>query len=141
MVPVFPSLEARFVEKVMKRLPVVEDLVTVMNDVWGGTHVPQHPQSKQRQEPTQPFIELLFIHRFPWFIDLRVRQRRRRCWRIGRCRASLPCGESHDAKLQLQLCKSELGDDCWFDGIVEDECRSGYGIPWFFPSFQRKRKT
>lgn len=38
-VPVLPGLEARFVEKKMERLPVIEDLVAVVNDVRCGAHV------------------------------------------------------------------------------------------------------
>lgn len=43
--PVLPGLKARFIEKEMKGLPVIEDFVAVMNDVRGGTHVPQHSQT------------------------------------------------------------------------------------------------
>ena len=39
--PVFPSLEARFVEKEMERLPVIENFVAIVNDVGCGTHVPE----------------------------------------------------------------------------------------------------
>lgn len=42
ILPVFPSLETRFVEKEVKRLPIVEDLVAVVDDVRCGAHVPQH---------------------------------------------------------------------------------------------------
>lgn len=38
-VPVLPGLEARFVEKKMERLPVIEDLVAIVNDVRCGAHV------------------------------------------------------------------------------------------------------
>lgn len=38
--PVFPSLEARFVEKEMERLPVIEDFVAVVYYVRCGAHVP-----------------------------------------------------------------------------------------------------
>jgi hypothetical protein len=31
--PVFPGLETRFIEQKMKRLPIIENLITIMNDI------------------------------------------------------------------------------------------------------------
>lgn len=38
--PVLPSLKPRFIEKVMKRLPVIEDFITVVNNIGSSTHIP-----------------------------------------------------------------------------------------------------
>lgn len=40
-VPVLPRLKPRLVEKIVERLPVVEDLVAVVDDVRSGAHVPE----------------------------------------------------------------------------------------------------
>lgn len=49
--PVFPSLETSFVEKVMKGFPVIENLITIMDDIRSSTHIPQQSQSNKRQCP------------------------------------------------------------------------------------------
>ena len=90
-VPVFPGLEASFVEKEMKGFPVVENLVTVVDDVGGGTHVPQHSQGHKRKEPTQPFVALFSAVRFVGLVQLRVRRWRR----IRRWGPSLPRGHGY----------------------------------------------
>lgn len=50
--PILPGLKPRFVEEIMERLPVIEDLVAVMDDVRGGTHVAEASEHQQWQKPT-----------------------------------------------------------------------------------------
>lgn len=51
--PVLPRLKARPVDEVMERLPVVEHLVAVVDDVGGGAHVPQQRQAHKGQFPVK----------------------------------------------------------------------------------------
>lgn len=46
--PVLPGLETRLVEEIVERLPVIENLVAVVDDVRGGAHVPQDPERHER---------------------------------------------------------------------------------------------
>lgn len=49
--PILPGLKPRFVEDIMERLPVIEDLVAVMDDVGGGAHVAEASEHQQWQKP------------------------------------------------------------------------------------------
>lgn len=73
-IPILPGLESRLVEEVMEGLPVIEDLVAVVDDVGGGAHVSEQTQSKRRQQPPHPHPLLLLL--LP-LVLLRVPIRRR----------------------------------------------------------------
>lgn len=49
--PILPGLKPRFVEDIMERLPVIEDLVAVMDYVRGGAHVAEQSEHQQWQKP------------------------------------------------------------------------------------------
>lgn len=46
-VPVLPSLQSIAIEQIVQRLPIVEDFVTVVNQVQAGT---QEPCAEDRKE-------------------------------------------------------------------------------------------
>jgi len=49
--PVLPRLESRFVEKIMKRFPVVEDFIAVVNDIVGSAVVASNHEEDKRAHP------------------------------------------------------------------------------------------
>ena len=72
--PVLPSLEPRFVENVVERLPIIEDLVAVVHDVRRGAHVTQQTESQQRQKPleTSPVVVIAAAGLLAGLVLLRV---------------------------------------------------------------------
>jgi hypothetical protein len=49
--PVLPGLKPRFVEEIMERLPVIEDLVAVMHYVRSSAHVAEASEHQKWQKP------------------------------------------------------------------------------------------
>lgn len=56
MVPVLPGLEAGAVEEEVEGLPVVEDLVAVVDQVGGRAHVAEEPERQEREEPLDTLV-------------------------------------------------------------------------------------
>ena len=54
--PVLPGLEAGAVEEEVEGLPVVEDLVAVMDQVGGRAHVAEEPERQEREEPLDTLV-------------------------------------------------------------------------------------
>lgn len=56
MVPVLPGLEAGAIEEEVEGLPVVEDLVAVVDQVRGRAHVAEEPERQERKEPLDTLV-------------------------------------------------------------------------------------
>jgi hypothetical protein len=54
--PVLPCLEAGAVEEEVEGLPVVEDLVAVVDQVGGRAHVAEEPERQEREEPLDTLV-------------------------------------------------------------------------------------
>lgn len=100
--PVFPGLEAWFVQDVVKRFPVVEDFIAVVDDVGGCTQVSQEPKCDKRKQEVKTLILAAFLFQRLVLLGVSIRRRRGNGgWLILRWNewTATGDGEGHGSKL------------------------------------------